>query len=284
LHKLKRNIVWIASYPKSGNTWFRIFLSNLFSDSSEPVNINELYRTPIASSRSLFDRYSCIDSSDLSVIEINKLRPLVYKMMSEESSDLLFLKTHDSWELNIDKQPIFPTDITKGVIYLVRNPLDIAISFAKHNNKDLDETIKNINNDSFSLCKNQFRLHNQLNQHLSSWSNHIKSWTIDSKLPVHLIRFEDMIHSPIKTFSNAVKYLELDYSNDRITKAVKNCSFEILRNQEERFGFHEKAIHSEYFFRKGEVGDWKTKLSNRQVKTILSGNRLVMKQFGYLPE
>ncbi|HJX72016.1 MAG TPA: hypothetical protein VJ346_08695, partial [Bacteroidales bacterium] len=71
----QKKIVWLASYPKSGNTWFRIFLTNLLNHTNEPVDINNLYPSTIASSRSLFDEATGLESSDLTLDEIELLRP-----------------------------------------------------------------------------------------------------------------------------------------------------------------------------------------------------------------
>ncbi|MDX9697324.1 MAG: hypothetical protein RBT49_16150, partial [Bacteroidales bacterium] len=88
----KKNIVWLASYPKSGNTWFRVFLTNLLNEKTEPAHINDLTETSISSSRKIFDDYTGLSSSDLSFDEIDKLRPDVYRMQSDESAELLFKK------------------------------------------------------------------------------------------------------------------------------------------------------------------------------------------------
>ena len=68
-----KKIVWLASYPKSGNTWFRVFLSNLLSKANQPVDINNLFAAPIASNRQLFDEATGLSSSDLTADEMNGL-------------------------------------------------------------------------------------------------------------------------------------------------------------------------------------------------------------------
>jgi len=138
MSRTRENIVWLVSYPKSGNTWFRVFLRNLFSDSNQPVNKNELYDTPISSKKKLIDRYLVIHSSELTNEEINNLRPEVYEKISEELEELSYYKTHDAWTLNSKGKSLFPKDITRGVIYIFRNPLDVAISFSFHNNTIID--------------------------------------------------------------------------------------------------------------------------------------------------
>ncbi|KAB2870631.1 MAG: sulfotransferase domain-containing protein, partial [Bacteroidales bacterium] len=94
-----RKIVWLASYPKSGNTWFRVFLSNLLSESDQPADINNLYATPIASSRELFDEATGLSSAELTLDEIDILRPGVYSYAARNSKEILFQKVHDAWLL-----------------------------------------------------------------------------------------------------------------------------------------------------------------------------------------
>ena len=138
MSEAKKNIVWLASYPKSGNTWFRIFLSNLFSDSPQAANINNLNETTISSNRIIIDSYLGIHSSELTAEEIDKLRPQVFKRFSAEKEETAYIKTHEAWTLNSKGIPIFPEEITKGVLYIIRNPLDIAISYSFHNNETID--------------------------------------------------------------------------------------------------------------------------------------------------
>ncbi|MBN1181838.1 MAG: sulfotransferase domain-containing protein [Bacteroidales bacterium] len=279
---VRKNIVWLASYPKSGNTWFRIFLSNLLSDLEEPTNINDLNNSTVSSNRSLFDNYLGVNTSDLTTDEIEILRPEVYRMMSLDNESDVFLKTHDAWRLNSNKTPIFPEEVTKGVIYFIRNPLDIAVSFAFHNDIDFDRTINNINNNKFGFCLNNSKLANQIPQQLSSWSEHVSSWVFKSNYPICIIRFEDMIGRPKFTFSKALDFLKIEYTDDKLSKALKNSSFNILVEQEEKFGFQEKYIHSKKFFRSGTTNNWKYHLNTIQIKQIIKYNGTVMKEFGYL--
>ena len=90
--KSLKKIIWLASYPKSGNTWFRMFFSNLLSSSDEPVSINNIMDPNIASQRYLFDNYAGVNSSDLSEQEIGNLRPKVYAALAAELADTIFMK------------------------------------------------------------------------------------------------------------------------------------------------------------------------------------------------
>ena len=278
----KKNIVWLASYPKSGNTWFRIFLSNLFSDSLPPVNINELTETTISSNRSIIDSYLGMHSSELTAEEIDKLRPQVFKRFSDEKEGNAYVKTHEAWTLNSGGNPIFPKEITKGVLYIIRNPLDIAISYSYHNNESIDETISILKNDKSILCERKDRLNIQTQQILTSWSNHVSSWTDDSKLPVHVIRYEDMLDHPLNSFKSAVDFLNLNYEESEIINAINNSSFDALKVMETSDGFKERGIHSEAFFRKGESNEWESELLKTQIDEIVKRHNKIMTRYGYL--
>ena len=278
----KKNIVWLASYPKSGNTWFRILLSNLFSDSLHPVNINDLTETTISSNRSIIDSYLGIHSSELSAEEIDKLRPQVFKRFSDEKEGTAYVKTHEAWTLNSRGNPIFPEEITKGVIYLIRNPLDIAISYSYHNSETIDETISILNDDFSRLCDKKDKINIQTQQILTSWSNHVSSWTDDSKLPVHVIRYEDMLDHPLKSFKSAVDFLDLNYEESEIINAINNSSFDTLKAMETSDGFKERGIHSEAFFRKGKSSEWETVLSLTQINEIVKHHSKILSKYGYL--
>ena len=280
----KKNIIWLASYPKSGNTWFRIFITNLLSDSGQPASINDLKEATISSSRKIFDDYTGLSSSDMTFEEIDRLRPDVYKLQSEESEELLFKKAHDKFYF-VDKQkPLFPPEISKGCIYFIRNPLDVLVSFAYHSAKPVDKMVKTINNSDYAFCDRNDRQVNQLRQLLGSWSDHVKSWTEQTLIPVHVMRYEDMIRQPVDTFTRAVDFLHLDYSSQKIEEAIKKSDFNILTQQEKESGFKEKMIKSKKFFRKGKIGDWRNYLDDKQVKEIIQHHREMMKKFGYLNE
>jgi aryl sulfotransferase len=282
MSKSNKNIVWLASYPKSGNTWFRVFLSNLLSDSLHPVDINDLTETTISSNRNIIDSYLGIHSSELTVEETDKLRPQVFKRFSDEKEGTAYVKTHEAWTLNSNGNPIFPEEITKGVLYFIRNPLDIAISYAHHNSETIDKTISVLNNNFSKLCETKDKLNIQTQQQLTSWSNHVSSWIDDSKLPLHIIRYEDMLDHPLESFKSAVDFLNLKYEESEIIKAISHSSFDTLKVMEASDGFKERGMHSEAFFRKGQSNKWETELLQTQINEIVKHHKEIMERFGYL--
>jgi hypothetical protein len=278
-----RKIVWLASYPKSGNTWFRAFLTALLNRDKPGVDINDMYPTTIASSRQLFDELTGISAADLLPEEIDRLRPRVYRQNAMESEDMICHKIHDAWTLLPGGEPLIPPDITRGVVYIIRNPLDVAVSFAHHLHTGIEKTIAIMNNAEYAFCDRGDRLHHQLRQRLLTWSSHVKSWVDDSGLPLLVLRYEDMSESPMETFSGAVSFLGLDHPAGEIRTALDYCAFDRLKKQEESKGFNEKSTKSESFFRRGLAGDWKNVLTQEQVKMIVDAHGEVMERYGYIP-
>lgn len=277
-----KRIIWLASYPKSGNTWFRAFLANLLNKSDRPADINELAGGPIASSRQLFDEIAGLPSSDMTADEIENLRPLIYSHISRESSELLFHKIHDAYTITSEGNPLVPASATKGALYFVRNPLDVAVSFAHHSNLSFETIVAAMNNNDYAFCSKPSRLHMQLRQKLLTWSNHYRSWTGQSDFPVMVIRYEDMKLNPFKTFAAAVRFCELDYSDDEIQQSINKSSFTELQKQEKEKGFKEKSPDSVNFFRKGIIGSWKEELPGNLAETIMNNHKDVMRKLAYL--
>jgi hypothetical protein len=166
-------------------------------------------------------------------------------------------------------------------VYIIRNPLDVAVSFAHHLNTGLDATIGIMNNPDYTFCDKRDRLHNQLRQRLLTWSGHVKSWVDESGLPLLVLRYEDMSARPQETFSKAVTFIGLNHTPVEIGTALEYCAFERLKKQEETSGFFEKNAKAESFFRKGVVGDWRNSLTQEQVKRITGAHGEVMERFGY---
>ncbi len=276
-----QKIVWLASYPKSGNTWFRIFLSNLLKENSDPVDINEMFSTPIASSRNFFDEKCGVSSADLIFNEIEDLRPEVYQLAASEAEDIIFSKVHDAWKVTPSGREMFPKEVTRAVIYFIRNPLDVAVSFAFHANKAPSEMVRQLNNKGNAFCQKSNRIYNQLKQELSDWSGHVNSWVNESGLPLIVLRYEDMLSDTLPTFQKALRFIGIEKHEIEIIKAIEASSFSKLQAFETKSGFREKPQHMEVFFRKGVSGNWDEHLSNSDVKTLTTKHKSLMEKYGY---
>jgi hypothetical protein len=261
----------------------RTFLSNLLGDESEQMCINQLKTDGIASSRAIFDSVTGFEASNLTNDEVDRLRPDIYNDLSNAAKRPMYIKAHDAYTYLRDGRPLFGTEKARAV-YILRNPLDVAVSYANHMGKDLDTTIAFMGDISHVMCANKGRLFNQLRQRLLTWSGHAESWTRQRDIPTLLIRYEDMKLNPISTFDGIVRFLGIDCSQHRLQDAIEMSSFSRLKKQEQEEGFREKPPNVASFFRKGEVGDWRHHLSEAQKDRLILDHGQVMRQFGYLDE
>lgn len=278
-------IIWIASFPKSGNTWMRALLTNYIRDAATPADINELQGGPIASSRLWFDEWSGIEASALSEDVVEQLRPEVYRCLVREASETLYMKVHDAWGYSRRGEELFPSDITAGVVYLLRNPLDVAASWAHHRGIGMGEAVENLCASDFTIGPSNGMPADQLPQKLYDWSGHVRSWIKDSAPPVHVVRYEDLRRDPEGVFGQVVRFCGLPWDATRIRKAISFSEFCELKRQEEANGFRERPICStSRFFRKGKSDSWREDLTEDLAKRIVLIHGQTMKAYGYLQE
>jgi aryl sulfotransferase len=275
-------IVWLASYPKSGNTWLRVFLANFQSDNGTPADINNLKDRGISSDRQMVDEALGVKCSDLTPEEVDRYRPAVYRRLASRSEEPLYIKTHDAYILNSEGEPLIPSDATGSAVYLVRNPLDVSVSFARYTAKTIDETIDRMGRETAGLSDRHDRLHFQLRQRLLSWSQHVLSWLDQSAIRLHVMRYEDMCRQPVEIFAGAMRFLGLEDNLERVRRAASFSSFEGLRQQELDHGFKGKPLAAASFFRSGRAGGWHEALTRNQVERLVHDHGPVMRRLGYL--
>lgn len=281
-------IAWLASYPKSGNTWFRIVLTNYLRRGDEPASINALGAAgvlhSIASARQMFSDMLAVDAGDFTHDEYDSLRPDVYRALAGAATETPYLKVHDANVATASGEPLIPSDATRCAIYLIRNPLDVVVSFANHSGQSFDRTIDNMANPAFAFCSAVRGLPNQLRQRLLAWSAHVESWVDRAAFPVHVVRYEDMLLAPIQTFGAALRALGLAEDPGHLERAIAFSSFDELRRQEDAApdGFCEAPPNVEHFFREGRAGAWRDRLSPDQVRRVVDAHARVMRRFGYV--
>jgi len=274
-------IVWLASYPKSGNTWLRAFLHNLLRDPERPMPINELDKFCLGDSQAAwFEHLSGGRSpAEMSKQEIAALRPQVHAAFTRAHPDSVFAKTHNILAESFGT-PLVTMAHTVGAIYVVRNPLDVCISLADHFGLSLDDAIAFMANPEAGTENDAVNAY----EAYGTWSQHVASWTREGTQGLTWLRYEDMLDRPQKTFAAVARFLGLEPSRQRLAKAIKFSSFKVLRGQEDRSGFRERSKHSEHFFRVGRAGQWRRTLSPAQVGAMVTAQREQMERFGYLPD
>jgi hypothetical protein len=272
-------IIWLASYPKSGNTWLRAFLHNLLRNPQEGYDINKL--DDFTLSESAYGWYRMIDDRPVevySLAEVAAMRPQVHRRLTTVFPDSIFVKTHCA-VMEDHGVPTVTFEVTAGAIYVVRNPLDVAISYAHHVGTSLDDTIGLM---ALSRATSPAG-NNHVHELLGSWSEHVESWTAKPSPGLHVVRYEDMLEKPQSAFGGIVRFLGLKPPRDRIERAIARSSFKVLQEKERRHGFKEKSEKAERFFREGKAGQWRKLLTQDQVDRVIAAHSEQMRRFGYLP-
>ena len=291
--------VWLASYPKSGNTWMRILFNGLWRDAGETVDINEISDSGgIASNRAMFDQTLLIESGLLTYDEIDLLRPRLYEELARRgrrgwdeedgghsSAPERFVKVHDAYTNTSTGEPLLGgARGARGAIVIVRDPRDVVPSVANHMHFSIDRAVRFVNDPTTTMSIGAGFQQQQLRQTLLDWSGHVASWLDQADIPVHLVRYEDLKRDTAGTLAAALRFVALEASEEMIARAVAQASFANLQAQELQKGFAEwtRAKRGpELFFRRGETGAWRAELSAEQVGAIERCHGAMMTRLGY---
>ncbi len=295
--------IWLASYPKSGNTWFRMLLANLGRD--VPVDINALSgRGGIASARRWFDDAMLFPSGLLTHDECDRLRPRVHEVRrgheaddlgdpgaaTDNCGDVRFVKTHDAWTITADGEPLLGGPAAAdAAILIVRDPRDVASSLAGHNGQSIDDAICFMMRPDSAFCGRDDRQPNQMRQQLRDWSGYHRSWIEQTMLPVHRVRYEDLQADVVGTFSRALGFVGSGVGFAQLERAARFADFAQLQAQERRHGFREaprrrQGAPPHAFFRNGKAGGWRSELTADQCATIERAHAEVMAELGYVSD
>jgi hypothetical protein len=272
------NIVWLASYPKSGNTWLRAFLANLIANRTTPVPLAELPNYGrLEADPGLYSQIAGRPSTELDFAQLCALRPQVHEAIAAAAPRTVFVKTH-SMAGAIDGIPLLTPRVSAGAICVVRNPLDVVISMSHHFGIDLDAAIDYLNNENSATENNELFV----TEFLGSWSQHVKSWADIASERIVVVRYEDLLEKPAKGFGKVARFAGTD-DRERVARAIRHADFRALAEMEKRDGFVEVPIKSKRFFRAGRSNQWREKLSREQIARIVTAHREQMQRFGYVP-
>jgi aryl sulfotransferase len=277
------NLIWLASYPKSGNTWFRILLANLRAGQSQPVDINgSLPRQISVLSRKSFDEMTMFASGLLEGREIDQLRPAVCAAVASECQASTWEKVHYAWSRTPSGEPVFGRNSARAAVYLVRDPRDVAVSYAHHLNQSIDATIDLLNSGDAVVCPSGTRQHPGIQGRLDNWSRHVISWLDQKDVPVQAVRYEDLLTDTAAAFAEALRFAGEEVDPHAVERAVSFSTFSELRRQEQSAGFCERSPAGSLFFRRGQSGSWREELSDAQAARIVREHGETMAWLGYL--
>lgn len=283
LLRCRGGINWLASYPKSGNTWLRMMLSNYFSKDGSSHDINASGVTAaMAASRRQFDESVGVPSADLLFSEVQSLRPYVYAHLAHQNQRPIWMKVHDAQQRLPNDECLFPAEASCAAIYIVRDPRDVAVSFSFHAGLSLDECVVHLCDPAHMVAR---RSRHQLPQILGTWSDHVASWVDQEAIPICVIRYEDMLADPAVQLTRALRFARPDITIDeaRVRRAAEQSRFASLQAMEDRHGFREKPRGAERFFRSGRAGDWRNHLTPEHVRRLCNVHGGMMERFSYNP-
>jgi hypothetical protein len=256
-------IIWVASFHKSGNTWMRAFLANYFALKGVEVGINQLFDEVVSDVRQdFFDRAAGRPFHGAKFDDSILLRPKVQRLIAASKPGHQFVKTHSKID-RIGPVDLILPEVTAAAIYILRNPFDVAPSYARHSNQPIDKTIDNMC-DPKALTASETKIFEVLGR----WDDHVASWTGSQGLPLHLMRYEDMTADPERAFRGLLQFLKAPVSDGQLRRALRRSSFRSLQKQEASQGFRERPDAAEQFFVRGKPGGWRDELTPEQVARI----------------
>ena len=278
-------IIWIASYPKSGNTWVRSLLSAYYFTQGGEFNFSLLKNIKQFPSKEFFER------KITSVEEASEMWIPIQKKI-KDSKKIFFLKTHNVYGAYKGNNFTTP-EFTLGAINIVRDPRNVITSLMNHYSINEEEALKML----FSVHRN-LRDKNDINDYtnysfISSWSNNYNSWKISKNINKILIKYEDLESKRLETFLKILKFVNKlmgkgdEIDNKKLKKSISSTDFEILKKKEKDEGF-EEAVYSndpgikKPFFNLGSKNDYRKLLKIDTVKLIEKKFEKEMIELGYL--
>ena len=242
----KKNLIWVASYPKSGNTWVRFILQAAITGKVDLKTIGQLVPN--------FAVMNSAVNEDISVqmpAEARRYWPTTQTTLNNETKSTLFLKTHNVCAA-FDSGQFPDPKVTIGGIYVVRDPRDLVLSYMAHFGLTIDEAIDYVRDRDNFIFNAEDNLTTEL---ISSWDQHYHSWK-QAPFPVHLIKYEDLLQSPEAIITRIFSFLNLKPVIP-VQEIIALTSFNSLANKEKTDGFSEASSKSTRFFRKGTKGQWR---------------------------
>ena len=279
-------IIWIASYPKSGNTWVRSIISSLIYSYDGNFDFELLKKIQQYPSKKYFENFT----NDLDNIYELKKYWIETQDLINLNKKTNFFKTHHI-NCKIGEHAFTNKNNTLGTIYVVRDPRNLVNSFTNHYSIDKN-TAKNFitSRQSVTGAISKMKKDNHIFTILGSWNDHYRSWTNMNK-NLLLIKYEDLIMDTSKEIYKIIKYLKsfvnFSYNEDKINNIINSTSFEIMKKKETEQGFHESVVDitgvkKVNFFNLGKENKWEKYLNNEDQEFLNEKLGLEMKELGYI--
>ena len=282
-------IIWIASYPKSGNTWVRSLLSTYLYTEDGNFNFNLLKKILKFPSKKYL-KYFLEDFSNIKKVSEYWIAAQERINLHNENKNI-FLKTHSAL-CTLEKNAFTNKKNTKAVIYIVRDPRNVITSVGNYYSMNIEESYNFMIDNNKILTSDKWGGDNfGISEVLGSWSEHYKSWKNINFAPILKIKYEDLITDAekclIKIINFLQKFTEIKIDKKKISKTVESCNFENLRKMEKNEGFFEAAYSEKLnkkvdFFNLGRKNNWKNLLNQKMEKKIREKFHEEMMELNYI--
>jgi len=272
-------IRWIASYPKSGNTWVRLFLMAY----EDPAGFDPNQRSAdqaIDTSPGFYEQAGGADIEALSGPEVLLLRGAALVRLNRQAhtntGGQVYLKSHSA-NVTLNGLAWIPPSYTDRTLYMLRDPRDVVVSMADHLGISIDEGLA-VMADKLKMLGEPDALYVPL----LSWSDHVESWLRDLPYDQFSLRYEDLLADPGRWFQAVLNFFGIAFDRARLNEAMELTSFDHLYAAEGVNGFDARSAHQARFFRDGKAGGWRDVLSGEQAARIEADHGEMMRQCGYL--
>ncbi len=273
-------ILWLASYPKSGNTWLRVFLANLFKAGGGAHDVNRIGEATLAEPVTAgFARLDPRPWQDWSQADIARMRPQVQAGIAALGEGAVPVKTHSAF-VNVGGVAAINMAVTGGAVYIVRDPRDVAVSYAHHLGMTIDQILEIMAHDMFRTPTND----DNVSEVMGSWSQHVASWTTNRSAMLHVMRYEDMLADAETAFLALARFMRVAADEAVVRAAVANAAFDKVAAMEAASGFIERTPAQQRFFRAGRAGQWREAMTLAQAEAVVAVHGEQMAKFGYLGE
>jgi len=276
-------IVWLASYPKSGNTWIRSLLSAYLYSKDGKFTFKLLEKIQQFPSKQYFE-YFTKDFTDIKKISD-------YWIPSQDkinliNEDVVLLKTHSAL-CTLEKNQFTNKSNTKAIIYIARDPRNLITSLSNHYSLSLKDSLDFMSNKNKMITPNEHQF--GIATVLGDWSEHYKSWKNSNIAPILIIKYEDLLKDTISTFTSVINFLssfiQIEINKKKIMDVVDNCKFEKLSSMEKKNGFFESVNKNNKkiaFFNLGKENKWQSLLKPEIENKIRKNFEKEMKELGYI--
>ena len=291
---MNKQIFWIASFPKSGNTLIRSLLASLFFTDDGILDLKLLSNIPYLEDTSNLEFIKKINEEDYKNLHYpNILSNYWEKMQSKQNlnlkEDFIFIKTHHAL-IKILKNDFTNKQNSRGIIYVVRDPRDVVLSMSNHYKITVDESIDKLLDENFCLVwqdtDNLYENRKKPLSVISSWEKHFLSWNkYVFDCPKLLIKFEDLVYDKRNTIKKIIDFFIKNYNfnfsnlDKKIENMINYSDFNHLKKTEQKIGFDEAV--NDNFFNKGTKDQWLDKLSDEQIFRIEKAYYNLLKQLNY---